>query len=105
MSVLNRYYTEEHQIFRESIRRFYEKEVTPHIEDWRKEGIGSTYRLVRRLSLQSRITNYLLTGLACPYEILIFLLLKAKKASEALEKMIFNALHTSLNDLYASSSY
>jgi acyl-CoA dehydrogenase len=39
MSVLDRYYTEEHKIFRESIRRFYEKEVTPQVDHWEKEGI------------------------------------------------------------------
>jgi acyl-CoA dehydrogenase len=39
MSVLDRYYMEEHMIFRESVRRFYEKEVTPYVEHWEKEGI------------------------------------------------------------------
>lgn len=39
MSILDRYYTEEHKIFRESVRRFYEKELTPHVEHWEKEGI------------------------------------------------------------------
>ncbi|HPI91645.1 MAG TPA: acyl-CoA dehydrogenase family protein [Deltaproteobacteria bacterium] len=39
MSLLDRYYTEEHQIFRESVRRYFEKEVTPNAEQWEKDGI------------------------------------------------------------------
>ncbi len=37
--MLDRYYTEEHQIFRESVRRYFEKEVTPNAEQWEKDGI------------------------------------------------------------------
>jgi len=37
--LLDRYYTEEHQIFRESVRRYFEKEVTPNAEQWEKDGI------------------------------------------------------------------
>jgi acyl-CoA dehydrogenase len=32
-------YNEEHRIFREALRRFFEKEVTPHVEDWEEQGI------------------------------------------------------------------
>ncbi len=32
------YFTEEHQLFRESLRDFLNKEVVPHIEKWEKEG-------------------------------------------------------------------
>ena len=32
-------YKEEHRIFRESVRRFLEKEVTPHIDEWEEAGI------------------------------------------------------------------
>ena len=39
MSLLEKHYTQEHQIFRESIRRYFEKEVTPHLETWEKAGI------------------------------------------------------------------
>jgi len=39
MSLLEKYYTQEHTIFRESIRRYFEKEVTPYVEEWEKEGI------------------------------------------------------------------
>ncbi len=37
--LLEKHYTQEHQIFRESIRRYFEKEVTPHVETWEKAGI------------------------------------------------------------------
>ena len=39
MSLLDKYYTEEHQIFRESVRRYFEKEVTPNVDKWEKDGI------------------------------------------------------------------
>jgi acyl-CoA dehydrogenase len=32
-------YTEEHRIFRESARKFFEKEVTPHVDEWEEAGI------------------------------------------------------------------
>ncbi|MDY7031814.1 MAG: acyl-CoA dehydrogenase family protein [Thermodesulfobacteriota bacterium] len=34
MSLLEKYYTEEHQIFRESARRFFRKEMAPHTDEW-----------------------------------------------------------------------
>ena len=39
MSVLDTHYTEEHSIFRESIKRFFAKEITPFVDEWEKEGI------------------------------------------------------------------
>ncbi|HQI80820.1 MAG TPA: acyl-CoA dehydrogenase family protein [Deltaproteobacteria bacterium] len=39
MSLLDKYFTEEHQIFRESVRRYFEKEVTPNADKWEKDGI------------------------------------------------------------------
>ena len=32
-------YTQEHRIFRESFRKFLEKEIVPHIEQWEEDGI------------------------------------------------------------------
>jgi len=32
-------YSEEHRIFRESLRRFLEKEIIPHVEEWEEAGI------------------------------------------------------------------
>jgi len=37
MEILN--YTEEHRIFRESLRRYLEKEVAPRVEEWEEAGI------------------------------------------------------------------
>ena len=37
MDILN--YTEEHRIFRESLRRFLEREITPHVDEWEEAGI------------------------------------------------------------------
>ncbi len=35
---MNLYFTEEHHLFRESLRDFLQKEVVPHIEKWEQEG-------------------------------------------------------------------
>lgn len=35
---MHRYLTEEHQLFREGLRNFLQKEVVPHIERWESEG-------------------------------------------------------------------
>jgi acyl-CoA dehydrogenase len=32
-------YTEGHKIFRQSLRRFFEREVTPHVDEWEEAGI------------------------------------------------------------------
>jgi acyl-CoA dehydrogenase len=32
------YFTEEHQLFRQSLKNFLQKEVVPHIEKWEKSG-------------------------------------------------------------------
>ena len=37
MEIIN--YTEEHRIFRDAVRRFFEREVTPHVEEWEEAGI------------------------------------------------------------------
>jgi len=34
MSLLEKYYTEEHQIFRESARRYFQNELAPHVDEW-----------------------------------------------------------------------
>jgi hypothetical protein len=34
----NLYFTEEHNLFRESLRDFLQKEVVPHIEKWEESG-------------------------------------------------------------------
>ena len=32
-------FSDEHQIFRDNLKRFFEREVTPHVEEWEKNGI------------------------------------------------------------------
>ncbi|MCD6569421.1 MAG: acyl-CoA dehydrogenase family protein, partial [Deltaproteobacteria bacterium] len=39
MSLLDKYYTQEHKIFRESVSRYFAKEVTPYVDEWEKNGI------------------------------------------------------------------
>ena len=34
-------FSEEHEIFRESVRRFVEKEVTPYHDQWERDGVVS----------------------------------------------------------------
>jgi len=37
MEIIN--YTEEHKIFRQTLRKFFEKEVTPYVDEWEEAGI------------------------------------------------------------------
>jgi len=39
MSLLAKLYTEDHRIFRDSLRKYLENNVTPHVEEWEKNGI------------------------------------------------------------------
>ena len=32
-------FSQEHELFRDQVRRFFEKELVPHIERWEEEGI------------------------------------------------------------------
>ncbi|MEH0155734.1 acyl-CoA dehydrogenase family protein [Limibacter armeniacum] len=41
MMIPRNIYTEEHQLFIESVRDFYEKEIVPHHDQWEKEGMIS----------------------------------------------------------------
>jgi acyl-CoA dehydrogenase len=38
-------FTPEHELFRETCRRSYEKEVEPHYRRWEKDGIGTPTKL------------------------------------------------------------
>jgi len=38
-SVQSRYFTEEHEIFREQVKSFVSKEITPYIDQWEAEGL------------------------------------------------------------------
>ncbi len=39
MSLLEKLYTDEHKIFRESLRKYLESNVTPHVDEWEQNGI------------------------------------------------------------------
>ncbi|MFA5654949.1 MAG: acyl-CoA dehydrogenase family protein, partial [Desulfomonilia bacterium] len=39
MSLLERRYTDEHLLFRDQVRRFFDKEVSPYADTWEKEGM------------------------------------------------------------------
>ncbi len=39
MPLLDRYYTDEHNQFRNAVRKFFEKEVAPYADTWEKEGL------------------------------------------------------------------
>lgn len=32
-------YAEEHRIFRETLRKFFEKEIVPYVDEWEEAGI------------------------------------------------------------------
>ncbi len=38
-ATIHRIFTQEHEIFRESVRKFFDAEVNPHYEEWEKAGI------------------------------------------------------------------
>lgn len=38
LTMTSSYFTEEHELFRSSLRDFLEKEVTPHVDDWERDG-------------------------------------------------------------------
>ena len=40
----NMYFTEEHELFRNSLKEFLKKEVIPHVDEWESQGkIDSQY--------------------------------------------------------------
>jgi long-chain-acyl-CoA dehydrogenase len=55
-------FTEEHEIFRETCRRFYEKELEPHYRRWERDGNGTPVELWRKAGDAG------LLGLAIPPE-------------------------------------
>jgi acyl-CoA dehydrogenase len=58
----NPIYSEEHEIFRETCHRFYEREVEPHYKLWEKDGKGTPAELWRKAGAAG------LLGLAIPPE-------------------------------------
>ena len=39
MSLFDNLYTNEHKLFRDAVRKYFDKEVTPHADEWEKNGI------------------------------------------------------------------
>lgn len=37
------YFTEEHDLFRQSLKDFLQKEVVPHVEKWEDTGVRALY--------------------------------------------------------------
>ncbi|MBU0516532.1 MAG: acyl-CoA dehydrogenase family protein [Proteobacteria bacterium] len=55
MDILN--YTEEHHIFRDAVRKFMAKEVSPHVDDWERAGIVSRDVIVETSMAKAWITE------------------------------------------------
>jgi acyl-CoA dehydrogenase len=51
-------YTEEHRIFRQAVRKFFEKEVIPHVEEWEEAGIVPR-SIWRKMGAQGFLCMYL----------------------------------------------
>src|SRR5260370_16745368 len=42
-------FTAEHEMFRQSVRRFVEQEINPHADEWEEAGIFPAHELFRKL--------------------------------------------------------
>ena len=42
-------FTEEHEMFRKSVRRFIENEIAPHAEEWEEAGIAPLHDLFKNM--------------------------------------------------------
>jgi citronellyl-CoA dehydrogenase len=43
------YFTEEHEMFRQSVRTFVEREINPHVEEWEEAGIFPAHDLFKKM--------------------------------------------------------
>src|SRR5437899_1932525 len=43
------YFTEEHEMFRQSVRTFIEREITPHVDEWEEAGIFPAHDLFKKM--------------------------------------------------------
>ena len=43
------YFTEEHDLFRQTIRAFVEKEINPYVDEWEEEGIFPAHELFKKM--------------------------------------------------------
>ena len=64
LTAQTRFFTEEHEIFREQVRNFVNKEIVPHIDQWEEEGLfpKSLYRRMGELGFLG--IRYLWGGLS-----------------------------------------
>src|SRR5215469_13398518 len=42
-------FTQEHEMFRESVRRFVEQEINPHVDEWEEAGIFPAHELFKKM--------------------------------------------------------
>ena len=42
------YFSEEHDLFRQTVRSFVEKEINPYVDEWEEEGIFPAHKLFKR---------------------------------------------------------
>src|SRR5690348_4701231 len=45
----NLYFTDEHEMFRQTVRRFVEQEINPHVDEWEEEGIWPAHDLFAKM--------------------------------------------------------
>src|SRR5438045_5479460 len=43
------YFTEEHELFRQTVRRFVEEEINPYADQWEEEGIFPAHKLFKKM--------------------------------------------------------
>ena len=43
------YFTDEHEMFRQTVRRFVEQEINPHVDEWEEEGIWPAHDLFAKM--------------------------------------------------------
>ena len=43
------YFNEEHELFRQTVRSFVEKEINPNADTWEEEGIFPAHELFRKM--------------------------------------------------------
>ena len=47
-------FTQEHEMFRQMVRRFVEEEINPHVEEWEEAGIFPAHDLFKKMGAQER---------------------------------------------------
>lgn len=42
-------FTEEHELFRKTLREFIEKEINPYVDQWEKDGIWPAHKILKKM--------------------------------------------------------